>query len=269
MSGLLKFFQEDQNLIQKGEFKYNSNFVLEVKINGFQISATVRASMKDKSYKAGMSVDGTGSILTATCECPRGQWICSHMAAASIYVNKKGLSKTDLPNSWIARPKTSEKQTGTRTMQQLFPSTKPLFKAVQRSLTQEAQQSVLGCSPDGVVFPKEDPRIYGALEIKCPWKHRDDTIQEMLAKECATDSLRKKFFLTKDLQLNPAHDYWHQVQAEMTMLETTWAHFVVWTTKDIAIIKVDKDLSWEINNIPKLSHFYLNELLPSCYTTED
>ena len=127
----------------------------------------------------------------------------------------------------------------------------------------------LGCSPDGVVFPKEDPRIYGALEIKCPWKHRDYTIQEMLAKECATDSLRKKFFLTKDLQLNPTHDYWHQVQAEMTVLETTWAHFVVWTTKDIAIIKVDKDLSWEINNIPKLSHFYLNELLPSCYTTED
>ncbi len=126
LSGLLKFFQEDQNSIQKGEFKHNSNFVLEVKRNGFQILATVRASMKDKSYKVGLSVDGTGSILT-TCECPRGQWICSHMAAASIYVNKKGLSKTDLPNSWIARPKTSEKQKGTKTMQQLFPSPKPLF----------------------------------------------------------------------------------------------------------------------------------------------
>ena len=137
LSGLLKFFEEDQNSIQKGEFKYNSNFVLEVKINGFEISATVRASMKDKSYKVGLSVDGTGSIVTATCDCPRGQWICSHMAAASIYVNKKGFSKTDLPNSWIARPKTSEKQTGMRTMQQLFPSPKPLFKAVQRSVTQE------------------------------------------------------------------------------------------------------------------------------------
>ena len=137
LSGLLKFFEEDQNSIQKGEFKYNSNFVLEVKINGFEISATVRASMKDKSYKVGLSVDGTGSIVTATCHCPGGQWICSHMAAASIYVNKKGFSKTDLPNSWIARPKTSEKQTGMRTMQQLFPSPKPLFKAVQRSVTQE------------------------------------------------------------------------------------------------------------------------------------
>ena len=65
----------------------------------------------------------------------------------------------------------------------------------------------------------------------------------MLEKECATDSQEKKFFLTKDLQLNPAHDYWHQVQAEMAVLETTWAHFVVWTTKDLAIIKVDKDQS--------------------------
>ena len=61
----------------------------------------------------------------------------SYYAAAAIYVNKKGLSKTDLPNLWIARRKTSGKQTGTRTMQQLFPSPKPLFKAVKRSVTQE------------------------------------------------------------------------------------------------------------------------------------
>ena len=127
----------------------------------------------------------------------------------------------------------------------------------------------LGCSPDGIIFPKEASEIYGALEIKCPWKHKDDTIQEMITKECATDSQKKKFFLTKDLELNPAHDYWHQVQAEMTVLGTTWAHFVVWTTKDIAIVKVLKDQSWEFNNIPKLSNFYLNELLPSCYTKED
>ncbi len=66
----------------------------------------------------------------------------------------------------------------------------------------------------------------------------------MLAKECATDSQQKKFFLTKDLQLNPAHDYWHQVQAEMTVLGTAWAHFVLWTTKDIAIVEVDKCHSW-------------------------
>ena len=52
-----------------------------------------------------LTVDGSGGIACAHCECPRGNWICSHMAATAIYANKKGLSKTDLPNSWIARPK--------------------------------------------------------------------------------------------------------------------------------------------------------------------
>ena len=65
--------------------------------------------------------------------------------------------------------------------------------------------------------------------------HKGFTIQEMLAKECATDSQEKNSFLTKDLQLKPAHG--HQVQAEIAVLETTWAHFVVWTTKDLELIK--------------------------------
>ena len=50
-------------------------------------------------------VDGEGGISDASCDCPRGSWLCSHMAATAIYANKKGLSKTDLPNSWISRPK--------------------------------------------------------------------------------------------------------------------------------------------------------------------
>ena len=63
------------------------------------MNAKVRASIKDKSYSVSMTIDGCGGIKQATCQCPRGKWICSHMGAASVYVNKKGFSKTDLPNS--------------------------------------------------------------------------------------------------------------------------------------------------------------------------
>ena len=74
------------------------------------MNAKVRASMKDKSCSVSLTIDGSGRIKQATCDCPRGKWICSHMAAASVYVNKKGFSKTDLPKSWIACPKKAAKQ---------------------------------------------------------------------------------------------------------------------------------------------------------------
>eukprot|EP00795_Rhopilema_esculentum_P003947 gene3947-15278_t len=99
LSGLVTFFREDSNCITKGELKFNSGFVLDVKLKGFEVIAIVHALMKDCSYKVGLNIDGKGSILSATCVCARGNWICSHMAAAAIHVNKKGFSKTDLPNS--------------------------------------------------------------------------------------------------------------------------------------------------------------------------
>eukprot|EP00794_Sanderia_malayensis_P000928 gene928-235_t len=51
------YSREDSNCINKGEVKYNSRFFLEVKFNGMEISASVRASMKDHSYKVCLIVD--------------------------------------------------------------------------------------------------------------------------------------------------------------------------------------------------------------------
>ena len=105
LSGITTFFQDDLNAVSKGESKFKAGFVFELKIVGFVIKAQVRASMKDKAYRTSLTVDGASSIREAECECPRGKWLCSHMAAASIYANKHGLSKTHLPNAWITRPK--------------------------------------------------------------------------------------------------------------------------------------------------------------------
>ena len=60
--------------------------------------------------------------------------ICSHMAATAIYANKKGLSKTDLPNSWIARPKKHLNQQ-VNTVSSLFPSNKSDFTAISREVS--------------------------------------------------------------------------------------------------------------------------------------
>ena len=101
LSGIMKFFKDDLNTVSKGESEFQAG--LELKIVGFLIEAQVRASMKDKAYKTSLNVDGNGGIREAECECPMGKWLCSHMAAASIYANEHGICKTDLPNAWIAK----------------------------------------------------------------------------------------------------------------------------------------------------------------------
>ena len=54
--------------------------------------------MKDRSCKTELDIYGEGDNAGGWCECPRENWLCSHMAAVAIYANKEGLSKTDLQN---------------------------------------------------------------------------------------------------------------------------------------------------------------------------
>ena len=53
------------------------------------------------------------------------------MAATAIFVNKNGFSKTDLPNSWIAKPKTASKSTAIK-ISEYFESQRTNFTAVSR-----------------------------------------------------------------------------------------------------------------------------------------
>eukprot|EP00795_Rhopilema_esculentum_P004068 gene4068-20245_t len=114
----------------------------ECKIADLTAQSRVRASMKDKSYKVGLIVNGEGYILSASCQCPRQEWLCSHMAATAIYVNRKGFSKADLPNSWISRPKTATKKCSKiKSMADIFPCNSPEYRAASRAFTDEDRQS--------------------------------------------------------------------------------------------------------------------------------
>ena len=90
--------------------------------------------MKDKCYPVSLTVDGDGGIVEGHCECPRGKWICSHMVTTALYANKKGVSKTDLLNSWIAKPKKAAKL-DSKTFADLFPSPRPQYRATSRDFT--------------------------------------------------------------------------------------------------------------------------------------
>ena len=134
ITGIFEFFKDDLNSISKGELKYKADYVMDFRIYEYKINAKIRASMKDKCYPVSLIVDGDGGIVEGQCDCPRGNWICSHMAATALYANKKGVSKTDLPNSWIAKPKKAAKL-DSKTFADLFPNLRPQYRATSREFT--------------------------------------------------------------------------------------------------------------------------------------
>ena len=130
-AGITIFFKEDLNIIAKGELKYKADFVLELRNHEF---TSIILSMK--SYSVHLNVDGDGGITEGQCECPRGNWICSHMAACAIYLNKKGMSKTELPNSWIAKPR-KPARCDSKPFIDHFPSPKPVYRATSRHFSED------------------------------------------------------------------------------------------------------------------------------------
>ena len=145
LAGILDYFKGDINAVRKGELKFKSDFILDLRIDDLTVNAKVRASMKDKSYSVSMMIDGCGGIKQATCQCPRGKWICSHMAAASVYVNRMGFSETDLPNSWIARPRKAAKQEE-KTISDFFPHQRLHFKGISRNVEESDKKFYLRSS---------------------------------------------------------------------------------------------------------------------------
>ena len=111
---------------------------------------------------------------------------------------------------------------------------------------------ILGASPDGLVDDET------ALESKCPYTERNLTIEEAVKS--------KTFCLEKSesgegYALKRDHVYWDQVQGEMYFSRRKFCYFVIWTTKDVAIVKIERDETWAAN-IPFLTQFYFDHIFP-------
>lgn len=94
--------------------------------------------------------------------------------------------------------------------------------------------------------------------LKCPFTAKDLTIDE------ACSSI-KDFFLVNDggaLSLKITHDYWHQIQGQLYLTGTECCDLVVWTTKDLQIIRILKDKTWA-SNISTMLDFYFTQFLES------
>lgn len=140
------------------------------------------------------------------------------------------------------------------------------------------ERGILGASPDGIIR-RAATHNYNhqvvmltdllegmavkpeVLEVKCPFSARSMTISEAI--ESVKDfCLEYQTYEGRQFyKLKEGHRYYDQVQGQLHILNRSACDFVVWTTKDIAIVRIIQDSNWT-PNISKLIDFYFHKIIP-------
>ncbi|XP_022778649.1 uncharacterized protein LOC111320231 [Stylophora pistillata] len=130
ISSLTSFFSDESSRIQRGENHYKSGHIESCYYSDGIIRGSVQASMKNKSYKVTINLHGS-EISSTQCNCPRGEYKCSHAAALAIYCIHN-ISRTDVQCEW-------KKQKGpdkTKPVEEIYPSPKD-YICLKREVTDE------------------------------------------------------------------------------------------------------------------------------------
>ena len=115
----------------------------------------------------------------------------------------------------------------------------------------------LGASPDRVA--QCTCCAFRTVEIKCPFSIKDqDPLNENVLEEL--DFLS---FDGKVPKLNKKHKYYAQVQMQMAVTNATSSDFVIWTTKNIKVLRVKFDASFWQNLRVNLLIFFNDFLCPA------
>ena len=89
----------------------------------------------------------------------------------------------------------------------------------------------LGASTDSIVFG--DGSAMGLIEVKCPYKHREHTLEEA----CSD----KAFHLNWEEgqpRLKKTHDYYFQVTGQLGITGAAFCDFVTWTCNDMHVERI-------------------------------
>ena len=113
--------------------------------------------------------------------------------------------------------------------------------------------SFLAASPDGVVSQEKTEHL---LEIKCPYKQRNSTVEEA----CKSSNFYCYLDKNNSVTLKRNSRYVTQVQGQMTVCKYSKCEFVVYTLKDMKVIEIQFDNSfWEVL-YAKLKTFYIDNV---------
>lgn len=130
------------------------------------------------------------------------------------------------------------------------------FSCMDSGLWLNPKWPYMGSSPDGIVTC--DCHGTGICEIKCPHSQKDAVNLRMRAGE-------KGFCLISDgdnVTLDPTHDYYYQIQAQLHIANAEYCDFVVWNRNDIFVERILPDLEFWDDAIPKVECFFRNSILP-------
>lgn len=115
----------------------------------------------------------------------------------------------------------------------------------------------IGVTPDALSF--YSCHGTGCVEVKCPFSVREEVLADQNQTNFCLETSDGKLSLKKNRR------YWTQFQVQLHVTGLDFAHFVVGTTKDINIEKIDKDLQFFELQFPKVTEFFkyaiLSELL--------
>ncbi len=135
------------------------------------------------------------------------------------------------------------------------------FSVLNTGLIINPEWPYLGATPDGKVSCSCCGN--GILEIKCPYSHKESTIDD------ATQD--KNFCLKKDsggrITLKNSHAYYYQVQTQLFIANVDYCDFCVCTfpqnkVDDIFIERIGKDAQFWSNCIDQAQRFFCTCILP-------
>ena len=106
-----------------------------------------------------------------------------------------------------------------------------------------AQHPFLGCSPDGLVGKD------GIIEVKCPYSCKDLEISP-------ANVPYLKYNDRGEMALKENHNYYYQVQGNLICTGRQWCDFIVWTFKDVSIMRIQRNNTFIEEATTKLQYFF-------------
>lgn len=102
------------------------------------------------------------------------------------------------------------------------------------------------------------------LEIKCPYKRRNDIIINADTEESHVEYIVYEGGL---LKLKKRHHYYTQVQIAMYVTNTRECFFFVYTYQQSIIVVVERDEEFLSEAVPRLEYFYFNHYIKELVKT--
>ncbi|XP_039633101.1 uncharacterized protein LOC120543849 [Perca fluviatilis] len=124
----------------------------------------------------------------------------------------------------------------------------------------------LAGSPDGIVTDSHTGQWLLCLEVKCPYKHRQRTVEEACRQDPAfcleITHHTPPAASPPAYRLKTSHSYYTQIQVQLAVTGLRDADLAVFTLKELAIVPVTFDPALWDATLSKLETFYRDAVLP-------